>query len=353
MNSLAYSVLIIVGLAILGVVLYNWRQGAGKPQGSKTAALKRSEQDPLLEPASFTPTQPVGARAASAEPEHHLDLGEPLVPRPINEGLAPGVAANARGLPAIDERLDAIVSIQLPHAIPGDRLLALTAGLRRAGNKPVLIEAAGAGGWQPLVSNDSFDALRLGVLLSNRLGPLNGIEYSEFVSALQPLGEHLEVMIDPPPMAQVIANARELDEMCASLDAQVGLNIETTLALSTEQLEAVAEQAGLIERGNTRYVATAPTGEPMFTVSLSNQANRLSFNLDVPRVAERHNPWARMVDCAQSCATQLGGQIVDDEGRALSADHMRRIGEQLGQRYQELAQAGLEAGSPAAVRTFS
>jgi FtsZ-interacting cell division protein ZipA len=109
----------------------------------------------------------------------------------------------------------------------------------------------------------------------------------------------------------------------------------------------------LTEKGNTRFIAIAASGETLFSVLLSNQANRVNFLLDVPRVAERLLPWAAMVDVAQAFAEFVGGYIVDDEGRALSNDNLRQIGEQLGHRYQDLAHEGFEAGSVLAARVFS
>ncbi len=350
MSSLVTSLLILIGVAMLAVVVYNWRQGARGTAGrNKTGAVggkgRRSELDPLLEPAKLEPDP-------ALDGAQHFSANDPEAP---SSGQVSAKVSTAPSKPAItiDERVDAIVHISLNESMPGDRLLALTAGLRRAGTKPVHVEAAGPHGWQSLVSNASFDALRVGVLMSNRHGPLNGVEFSEFVNALQPLGEHLEVMIDPPNLTEIVNKARELDSRCAELDAQVALNVDSPQALSPSQLEQFAREMHLIEKGNTRYSAVAASGETLFSVLLSNQANRVNFLLDVPRVPERLLPWATMVDCAQAFAEFVGGYIVDDEGRALNHDNLRQIGEQLGHRYQDLAHEGFEAGSVLAGRVFS
>jgi ZipA, C-terminal FtsZ-binding domain len=363
MSSLVTSLLILAGVALLAVVVYNWRQGAkggvsGRSKlGAGHGSARRPDVDPLLEPAKLDHGMPLdGAQhfsAQSGKAEPALNAISEHSPGLATAKAAPTTALMAKAAVSIDERVDAIVHISLNEPVPGDRLIALTSGLRRAGTKPVTVEAAGPQGWQALVSNASFDALRVGVLMSNRQGPLNGVEFSEFVNALQPLGEHLEVMIDPPNLTDIVNKARELDGHCAELDAQVALNVDSSQAISPTLLASFANEHHLVEKGNTRYCAVAPSGELLYMVLLSNQANRVNFLLDVPRVPERYMPWAAMVDAASAFAEYAGGQIVDDEGRVLSNDNLRQIGEQLGLRYQDLAHEGFEAGSPLAARVFS
>ncbi len=191
------------------------------------------------------------------------------------------------------------------------------------------------------------------MLLANRHGPLNAMEFSEFVAAIQSLADQLSVLADTPDMAAVLARARALDDACAQLDAQVGLGVEAPDALGVADLARLAEECACTERGNNRYARLGPSGEVLFSLALSDAPNRLSLLLDVPRAPAGSEPWREMAASAQLCAQRLGGVVVDDAGRPLAAVHLERIDQQIAQRQQSLADAGFEPGSPLALRVFN
>jgi hypothetical protein len=64
--------------------------------------------------------------------------------------------------------------------------------------------------------------LQAGVQLANRTGPLNEIEYSEFVMKAQAFADALGGTPDFPDMLQEVARARELDQFASQHDAQLG-----------------------------------------------------------------------------------------------------------------------------------
>jgi hypothetical protein len=193
----------------------------------------------------------------------------------------------------------------------------------------------------------------MGVLMANRAGPLNAMEFSDFVTRVRQLSERLGCRVVAPDMAGVLSRARVLDAECMRLDAQVGLNVLTEQALSPAQLAGLAAPLAISERGNNRYARLTGQGQIVFSVALSDQPNRLSLLLDVPRVPESLRPWSAMADCARIAAQHLDGKLVDDTGRDLSERAVDQIGLQLAHRYRELDAAGLTAGSAAALRVFN
>jgi FtsZ-interacting cell division protein ZipA len=258
----------------------------------------------------------------------------------------------------LNKMADCIVTLGLREPVSGERLHHLTGGLRRVGGKPVICEAQDhLGEWQPIVAGERYEGLRLGVLMANRHGPLNAMEFSDFAAAAQKIADHFEVHIDIPDMQQTLQRARALDVKCASLDAQIGLNVRTEDNLSTEQLAAVAQEFaplfGLVERGNNRYCALGQHGEVLFSMALGDRPQLLTLLLDVPRAPSAAQPWAKMVDCANRCSARFGGVLVDDADRPLNQDALDRIGGQLGQRYQSLIEEDMTAGSPVALRLFN
>ncbi|MFP5406688.1 MAG: cell division protein ZipA C-terminal FtsZ-binding domain-containing protein, partial [Gammaproteobacteria bacterium] len=204
-----------------------------------------------------------------------------------------------------------------------------------------------------LAAGVAYRALRMGVLLANRQGPLNAMEYTDFVSAVQSVADPLSSLADIPEMADTIARARDLDATCAQLDAQIGLNVDSPEPLGPAQAGALAADLGLVDRGGHRHVRLGPNGELVFTMSLTGSPQRLGFLLDVPRTAEALDGFAAMVSCAQDAAARLSGQLADDSGRPISNEALGTISRQLRQRYESLEAIGLSAGSPLAMRVFN
>jgi hypothetical protein len=291
------------------------------------------------------PPAPHAVTSEDGEPAWREDLAPPEPP-----------ASDTANGPILDPRLDCIVVFGLGAPVAAGRLLAAASTLRRAGSKPIAVEADGGDGrWTvPHASLDAVRRVRAGVLLANRHGPLNAMEFSEFATAMQALGRAIGAGgAIVPDMAPVLEHARQLDEACAQFDAVLGLNVETPTALSPGELAALAAGLGLQERGNNRFTAIGDEGEALFSLALGERAEQLTLLLDVPRSPQDADPWARMVQAAQLCAERTGGRVVDDAGQPMTDSAAAGVARQLAMRYLSLQDAGLDAGSPAALRVFN
>jgi hypothetical protein len=249
---------------------------------------------------------------------------------------------------------DCVIDIAFEQPIPSERLMNLIGSVRRVGAKPVLFEGiAQDGETEPFVAGERFHGIRMGVLMANRHGPLNAMEYSDFAALAQKVADGTESKLTLPEMNDVLNRARALDARCAELDAQIGLNVLTPEALSPVELAAAARELGLVERGNHRFAKLTEHGDVLYSFSLADSLNRITLLLDVPRAPTAANPWAQMLDCAKRAVARFGGRMVDDLDKPLSAEALDRIGSQLNQRYQSLADASFAAGSPVALRLFN
>ncbi|GAA4405575.1 cell division protein ZipA C-terminal FtsZ-binding domain-containing protein [Quisquiliibacterium transsilvanicum] len=362
MSSLTLSLLLLALAAIAAVFGYNWWIGRSRSPGGKLA-------------------RGAGARDAAGSPpraEPSLGAGAAPVPEPVAEDAAAAAGPRALVVAVLDSRTDCIVELALPSLVSGERLIALASGFRRAGGKPVVVEAVrsspppapqgdgdeflsdapapvaqGAPQWRAPSTGAHFDLVRVGVLLANRNGPLNAMEFSDFAAGVQALADQLSALAAAPEMGPVLARARELDEVCASLDAQLGIGVESPEPLGLADLARLAGETSCVERGNNRYARLGPQGEVLFSLALTDAPNRLSLLLDVPRAPAEHSPWTEMVACAQLCAQRLGGRLVDDAGRPLADAELERIGQQIATRQERLAMIGIDAGSPLALRLFN
>ncbi|HWS75197.1 MAG TPA: cell division protein ZipA C-terminal FtsZ-binding domain-containing protein, partial [Quisquiliibacterium sp.] len=362
MSSLSMSLLLLALVAIAIVAGYNYWLGRNRVGRSKGPSVRESASTP----------------PAAGRSEPTLGLDRAAGPDGPDAAAAMAPAARAPAQPMLDGRTDCIVELALPSLVSGERLNALASGFRRAGGKPVLVEAArmspppafddevdgepqspgpapdpaAAPYWQVPAAGSQFDLVRVGVLLANRNGPLNAMEFSDFVAGVQALADQLSVLVDTPEMGAVLARARELDEVCASLDAQLGIGVDSPEPLGVADLARLAGETACVERGNNRYARLGPAGEVLFSLALADAPNRLSLLLDVPRAPAAQSPWTEMVACARLCAQRLGGRVVDDAGRPLADAELDRIGQQVAARQERLALIGIDAGSPLALRLF-
>ncbi|CAM3124327.1 cell division protein ZipA C-terminal FtsZ-binding domain-containing protein [Cupriavidus taiwanensis] len=285
------------------------------------------------------------------------------------------VAAVPDGQPApavVDPLIDCIVPLHLERKASGDRILPLTGRLRRAGTKPVHIEGlrAEANAWEPVTAGHQYEDLQVGVQLANRGGPLNALEFSEFITAVESLAESLDASADLPDMGETVANARELDAFAAASDVQLGVNVISDGApWSAAYVQNVATQDGLVlSRDGTRFIRYQANAEgvqrPLFTLQfgdtnflrddLTVKAGRqITLLLDVPVADQGAKPFKTVCEYGHTLAQRMGAQLVDDNMRPLTEASFVAIFNQLEALYQKLEARGMPAGSPVALRLFS
>jgi len=322
--------------------------------GAAQPAVSFAEPDSATSVASPVkrPAAVSQAAVAQASPSPAPTPAEQPTPAP----KAPAVA-NAGTSHALSERTDCIALLRFVQPVAAERLVSLGQTLRRSGSKPVSLEVLGpqpeAEGWHLPRAGEVCTSARFGLLLANRSGPVNALEYTDFAQRIRDLAAALGVGVEIADMSGVLARARALDADSAKLDAQVCINVDAAETLGPSHLAALAGPLAVVERGNNRYARLGPRGETLFSVSLGEQPNRLSFLLDVPRVDPGSKPFSAMVECVKICARRLPGRIIDDGGKALNDRSIETIAHEIEQRFVALAAAGLPAGSAAALRVFN
>ncbi|HEY3598381.1 MAG TPA: cell division protein ZipA C-terminal FtsZ-binding domain-containing protein [Paraburkholderia sp.] len=288
------------------------------------------------------------------------DAAEPIMPAATTISSAP---------PAIvDRRIDCVVPIRLAAPVTGDKVLPLAQRLRRAGSKPVHIEGKpeGGGAWELLQNGVRYEELRAAAQLANRNGPLNELEFSEFVTGVQQFADTLDAAPEFPDMMETVSMARELDGFAAQCDAQLSINVLSDGApWSANYVQAVASQDGLLlSRDGTRFVKLDAKQSPVFMLQFGDTnflrddltykgGQIISLVLDVPVADEDILPFRLMCDYAKSLSERIGGRVVDDQRRPLPESALLAIEKQLMTLYAKLEQAGIPAGSAATRRLFS
>ncbi|NIF93300.1 cell division protein ZipA C-terminal FtsZ-binding domain-containing protein, partial [Burkholderia sp. Cy-637] len=297
------------------------------------------------------------AIAASAVP---IDDGEPVLPAATTISSAPPTI--------VDRRIDCIVPIRLGASLPGERILPAAQRLRRAGSKPVHIEGKpeDGGNWELLQNGVRYEELRAAAQLANRNGPLNELEFSEFVSGVGQFADAIDGAPEFPDMLETVSMARELDGFAAQCDAQLSINVMSDGApWSANYVQAVASQDGLLlSRDGTRFVKLDAKQNPVFMLQFGDTnflrddltykgGNMITLVLDVPVADEDILPFKLMCDYAKSLSDRIGARVVDDSRRPLPESTLVAIEQQLMKLYAKLEEAGIPAGSPVTRRLFS
>ena len=271
---------------------------------------------------------------------------------------------------ALDALIDVIANIELDNVVFGEAALAAMPPSRRIGSKPFMIEGLHAhrGEWESIKAGQRYSAFQAGVQLANRLGPLNEIEFSEFVMKTQRFADTMGGEAEFTDMIEEVARARELDQFASEHDAQLIFQIHAQrLAWSPGFVQQHASQLGFVAGvipGRMVIPAKAVGLPPILGLSFDTQAaladdpsnsaiRLLSLTLDVPHVEQSDDPFRRMWYVAQELSKDMEATIMDDQGYVLSSTALGNIEQDVLALYQVLISRDLAAGSAQARRLFS
>ena len=348
MSELQISLIALGALVILAVVGFNWwqdRRARRKMQDSLPAV----DEDALL--------------ADDAELDAPIERREPglgplgLESVPEDEAVHEHVLASEA-----DAVIEAVIELQLAQPMSGEQLLVHLAGLE-FGRRSVRMLLQGEDGTLSVQvgAQRLYTAVQLAVLLANRQGPITAIEWSQIWGKAQALSEKLDASVDGPEQDDVLLKADKLDSMCATLDAQVTLTLVLSQSRPIEDIVNSATAMGFVDQ-MTQLAWIGDHGLACFTLSRADQqplnagmshVDRLTLLLDVPRTPANPVNFGRMLEVGQELARRLGGEVVDDQGRALAPGADVTIDQQLQDLYAQLDAAGLTPGGERARRVFA
>jgi hypothetical protein len=367
MDDLTIALGALGGIAILGVIAYNsWqvrRAGPKRPEGD----TPYEQREPVLDPTLGVPAAGDAAVAFTAEPV----MLDGAAPAPLAGAVAAAPVKLPRRAPArLDALIDVLVTLTLDAPVTGEMVLAHLPPTRRAGTKPFSVEglSVDSGDWEAPAPGARYSELQAGVQLANRSGPLNEIEYSEFIQKVQTFADAAGAMVDFPDMLDVVARARELDAFAGQHDAQLAVVLRARGAAWS--VGYIQQQAGLLGfvpgslPGRLVLPASDEGAPPVLVLSYDSQValsddpsqaalREVTLSFDVPQTAAEAEPFALWYERARELAKAMDGAIVDDRGQVLGAPSFAAIDGELKRLYAALAARDLAAGTLAARRVFS
>ena len=345
---IAVAVLVLAGIVAQGL----WK-------ARRIAAIKRGPVVPVDDGARRDPDM------GDATPAQR-DVDLPATP----PARADGRPAPLRRSVRLDALIDAIATLTVDAPVSGEAALPHLPGANRAGTKPFFIEGLNSetGEWESIVPNARYGEFQAGVQMANRNGPLNEIEFSEFVQKLEAFAQGIGAASDLPDMLETVARGRELDAFASQHDAQlVALLRANSVAWSVGYLQQVAQRHGFIP-GAVPGRLVLPSNEegapPVLVLGFDAQAaladdpghaavRELSLGLDVAQTEESAEPFAQWHGAARKLAEDLDAAIVDDQGQTITLHAFSAIHAELTRLYEALMAHDLAAGSPGARRLFS
>ena len=295
---------------------------------------------------------------------------------PARGRIEPAASADGEDEPPIAEapsgsesvvstRIDTVAVILADDPINRESLDPLLDALQ-VHTVPVNVEGIVEEQWQPIESSTrlSWRELRAGLQLASRSGPVSEEEVATFNDTIASFAEAVNAVSQRESPTAAAARARELDRFCADADIEVDVNFVgkygATFAMA--RVKALAMEHGLSETAAGELVSYARDGTPEFAVRRQDRegaradisyATGLTFALDVPHVADPGAAFDAMVALAEACAAALGGELVDDNKKALTAPGLAAIRRSLEQVFRDMEAHGIPAGSALARRLFS
>jgi len=203
--------------------------------------------------------------------------------------------------------------------------------------------------------------------LADRRGAVSDTELSVFLDGAKQLADRFGGVAEVPEREAVLMHARAIDDLCAGVDVQLGVNVIAIEgnALAGARLNELAGIAGLTLEADGFFHARDQAGGTAFTLgnhgaeSFNAEAieslatNGVTLSLDVPRVADGPVAFDRLMAVAGQLTEGLDGVLVDGQGHPLSAEMVAGIRAKIVELQARMAQRQILAGSLRALRLFS
>jgi hypothetical protein len=363
-SELQIALLLIAGAVLVGLYL------AGKWQ-ERRLLRRLGEQlgggvgDVLLEEPKVGRPEPSHLRAGAPrqriEPQltaPPLEQPHPFEPRPVAEEPPAAPPPAVRRSDWIeDPMLDCVLELRCARPVDGvsfiDAAMPLTATQWPMPVSFVVWDARA----QQWVHPDRFgyytDALAA-IQLANRRNLLDEDQIDRFVLSVRQTAAKLDADCDPPDVARMAANARELDRLCARFDVRIGLTLESTAGGWTEpQVATAADHVGLEPIDDLRWAPEhGPRPAPLTLTMPAPASDRLLLELDVPTIGVDEGAVQHLFALGNQLAAQLNARIVDDNARPIDSHSVPAIEAQLAKLYEQMRSAGIDPGGDRARRLY-
>lgn len=349
--------LILIGLAlVLGIVLFNgWQQRRHRRQ---TESFFQSSLDDVL----LDETKPAG-RVEPQFVEEQYELEEPVLHEPV--------AHEPEHPPRrdfVDAEIDYVAEIRTKNNIGAEELAEI---YRRKFDFGKSLSVYGlnleSGCWEEPHAKPRYKIFKLGLQLVDRSGAVSLLKLSEFRDMVSQQALRLGAAETCPELEEAQQRAQQLDKFCAEVDMLIGLNVMSRAGevFAGTRIHELAEMMGFRLEADGTFKYIDQDGAHLFSLCNHEPAvflpdgirhlstHGITFLLDVPRVANGHEAFDRMVLVARRFATELKGVLVDDKRLLLNDAGLDKIRKLLDDIRVKMESRQIIPGSERALRLFS
>ena len=378
MTNLHWALIAIAVVLLLAILAYSrWQER--REVARFEAELRRGVGDPLMD---------VGSRAASGPPHRRIEPRfdeTPVAPAVLDITIQPSVEPTAASTDEfaptqpLEERrtevaertaayalpdgwiedplLDYVLELRCTHAIDGVAALEARSQLDRQ-HLPLpthlAVWDAKAQHWTAPDRFGFYSEILLAVQLAHRGGALSEIDAARFVSTAQQIALTVDADFDGPDVRKIVAQAADLDRLCARFDVLITLTVQSNGApWSAVAVQDTAAALGFSAVGSGRWELREGEQLLLLLTAAAQPTEQLALSIDVPLVRPETSPLARQFAIADQLATRLGGRVIDDNGRPVQREAHFAVAAQLASLYEDMQAAGFAAGSERARRLYA
>ena len=357
--SESFLSLIVFGLLVVaGVVLFNWWQDRAERR-RRLAGFSAPAPDPAPPPEPLA--HPGGAFADErTDPEPRVAMTSPADTTPVT--ASPQVLAVERA--AVDCVAEWTGGAPLGRTFHED----LQRGLSRLG-RPTQVAGFDErrGQWVEVEDQAAgrFARVRLSVLLADRRGTFGTEDYDALAAMAGSLADAHGLGYAVSDRVGVESRVHELDRFFNDVDIAIGLSVVSAPGTSLDgpRLRRLAEEAGLVLEPDGQYHCQDPGGRTLFTCGSMDRlepfdageprGGGITFLLDVPRAPDTVRTLERMVEQVRRFAHELGGTVRDEAGKPIGEGELGALRSFVARTCERMDEAGIPAGSTAALRVFA
>lgn len=199
--------------------------------------------------------------------------------------------------------------------------------------------------------------------LADRDGPLGEVALARSLLNLRQLAENVEAEIVLPAADEVLAQARQLDKFCASVDWRLSLNLiapgvagfdaEVLLQCMGDaelQPQADGNMRGVDALGQTQFLLSGLGGAALV---LDATLAGVSLSLDVPLVSDAGVAFERLLEFSRRLVTAQQAQLVDEQRRPLRDDAIAAIRAKIAEFQDTMLAQQIPAGGRRALRLYA
>jgi len=377
MDTLQIALIGVVIAIVVGIIAFNkWQESRHRCRANR--AFPDTQRDPLLERAGDSEIPPAldepgsARQAVNGHDKTDADAQSSMLPETKRQTYHQPPRQRVRPpLPdRLDSRIDCCIRIEAVEPIEVPRFWAAQTEVFDEISRPLRWYAFDdrENQWRRINGSavGAHHWFLAALQLVDRGGVISEHEFQCYTSGVQRIADQFRsVPAGIPLRAEILENARALDNFCAEVDVQIAINLIAVQPMTGSHIFALAEAEGLRLEGDGSFHARAADSRTLYVLSNGETAlfersmmaglrtRRLNLILDLPRVIDAASEFEEMMRFAGHIAKKLGADVVDDNGRPFGTESVDAIRTRIRHYQTRMSEEGIPPGGSLARRLFS